>query len=65
MYRNEPAIVTGIVIKDGMLLLPHRQHKKSYETRMAAANADPVDIERMQRRLHGLAAHREYVRRDS
>jgi hypothetical protein len=66
IYREQPATVTGIVIRDGALLLPHRQHLKSHETRtLAATSASAEDGEHCQRRLRGLAVHRERVRQAS
>ena len=61
-YRSEPAIVTGVVVFQGKLLLPYRQHLKAHETRVlwkeAISSEEALGYER---RLSGLISHRRQI----
>ena len=54
--------VTGSLIKDGKTLVPNRQRKKAYETRMALASTeDPEEHIRLTAVLRGLDQQRKQV----
>jgi hypothetical protein len=54
--------VTGVVIKGGLLIIPHRQHKKAYEARMALeAAAELEEIERLNAVMRALRQQRKQV----
>jgi hypothetical protein len=54
--------VTGVLIKDGRLIVPNRQRKKNYEVRMAlAATGDPVEAARLSSVLRGLNQQRAQI----
>ena len=54
--------VTGSLIKNGQLLVPNRQLKKAYETRMAlAAASEPDEVKRLIAILRGLDQQRKQV----
>jgi hypothetical protein len=61
--REAPAIVTGVVVQSGSLLLPHRHHQRSHETRTLMKNSDDAEgAASLERRLQGLMAHRNQVK---
>lgn len=62
VYRAQPAIVTGVVIRDGKLLLPNRQHRKCHDTRQLVSS-DTDNLEEHHRRLAGLMAYRQQIQK--
>jgi hypothetical protein len=58
--------VTGAFIKNGQLLIPNRQHKKAYDTRMALAAATaPDEVARLRAVLRGLNEQRRQVEQNT
>jgi hypothetical protein len=62
VYRGMPAMVTGIVIDGGALMIPHRQHRKIHDVRLAMRAPDGAVSASQRRRLDGLTAYRKQVR---
>jgi len=62
VYRARPALVTGVVVRDGKLLLPNRQHMKCNNER-ELISFDTDSSEEHSRRLTGLMAYREQIRK--
>ena len=61
-YTGTPAEVTGILLEYGKTLVPNRQRKKAYETRLAlAVTEDPVEHARLTALLRGLDQQRKQV----
>jgi hypothetical protein len=61
-YAGGIGEVTGTLLRKGLLLVPNRQRKKAYETRMElGAASDPEEIERLTRSLRGLNLQRLQV----
>ena len=61
-YTRSVGEVTGVVIKNGKTLVPNRQRKKAYETRMALASTeDPAEHARLSAVLGGLDQQRKQV----
>jgi hypothetical protein len=61
-YRGKFAEVTGVIIRDGKLLVPNRQRKKAFDGRMRLAQLDdPAEIDLLARKLRGLDQQRKQV----
>jgi hypothetical protein len=61
-YTRGVGEVTGSLIKNGKLLVPNRQLKKAYDTRIAmAAATDADEMQRLTTVLRGLGQQREQV----
>ena len=54
-FVDRPAEVTGVILKNGKLLAPFRQHQKLNEARIELRTADSIDREAMKSRLAGVA----------
>jgi hypothetical protein len=54
-FVDQPAEVTGVILRDGKLLAPFRQHQKLYDTRAAIRAAEPVERDGLKSRLAGVA----------
>lgn len=54
-FVDQPAEVTGVILKNGKLLAPFRQHQKLRATKVAIQSADPIDKEALISRLAGVA----------
>ena len=50
-----PAEVTGVVLKEGRLVAPFRQHKKMHEAKKAIANASEEERDAVMGRIAGIA----------
>lgn len=53
-FVDQPAEVTGVVLRDGELLAPFRQHKKMHEVRARFAKATDEDRETLLGRVAGI-----------
>jgi hypothetical protein len=60
-YTAGFAEVTGVIIKDGRLIVPHRQRKKANETRNAITEADEAGAAQLCTVLRGLNQQRLQV----
>ncbi len=61
-FTQGVAEVTGTLIKDGRMVVPNRQRKKAYDTRMKlAATTDPAEMAQLMSRLRGLGEQRRQV----
>jgi hypothetical protein len=61
-YTRGPAEVTGILIRDGKLLVPNRQRKKAYDVRAKLAQTeDPTEATKLAAVLRGLDQQRKQV----
>ncbi len=61
-FSSGYAEVTGIVLRGGQRMVPHRQHRKAHEARRALRAATSLEeTERLERRLLGLEAQRRQV----
>lgn len=61
-FTNGRAEVTGVIIRDGKMLLPNRQHKKAHELReLLRATLDSEEKAKLERRLTGLLSQRKQV----
>jgi len=61
-YTGGAGEVTGAMIKEGKLMVPNRQRKKAYDTRMAlAATEDPREAARLVSVLRGLNQQRRQI----
>jgi hypothetical protein len=54
-FVDRPAEVTGVILKDGKLLAPFRQHRKLHDVRNEMRAADPSEREVLKSRLTGVA----------
>lgn len=55
-YRNKPAEITGIIVRNGKLHLPFRQHSAAHQLRRKlAARPTPEEQVEIKNRLHGFA----------
>lgn len=60
--RKSVRAVTGIIIKDGRLKVPNRQHKKMYDTRkQICKEADLVKQKELYQRLEGLDSQAKQI----
>ncbi|PTW49200.1 reverse transcriptase (RNA-dependent DNA polymerase) [Sphingomonas faeni] len=64
-FVDKPAEITGIILKDGQLLAPFRQHRKLKDTRAALRAADPVDRKALKSRLTGVTAQIGQIERQN
>lgn len=63
VYRDRPAIVTGIIVDGQNLLLPHRQHLKAHAARKRMCMTENLlEMEALESSLKGLMGHRRQVR---
>src|SRR5664279_1106357 len=61
-YTGGIGEVTGIVIRDGRLIIPNRQRKKAHEIRLAIDQAaDKTEIAKLANSLRGLNVQRQQV----
>jgi hypothetical protein len=61
-YRRGKAEVTGVIIRDGNIMLPNRQRKKLYDLRRALRAIDnPEDAGILQRQLVGLLMQQRQI----
>jgi hypothetical protein len=61
-YRGNFAEVTGVIIRDGRLLVPNRQRKKAFEARMRLAELhDDHEVDALGRKLQGFDQQRKQV----
>lgn len=61
-FTQGVAEITGTLIKDGRMVVPNRQRKKAYDTRMKlAVAADSVEAAQLASRLRGLSEQRRQV----
>ncbi len=61
-FTQGVAEVTGTLVKDGRMLVPNRQRKKAYDTRiMLAATTDAAEMVQLMSRLRGLSEQRRQV----
>ena len=61
-FTQSTAEVTGTLIKDGCMMVPNRQRKKAYDTRIKlAATTDSIEAAQFASRLRGLSEQRRQV----
>ena len=61
-YTRGVGEVTGALIKDGRMIVPNRQRKKAYDTRMKlAATDDPAEAAKLASSLRGLNEQKKQV----
>lgn len=53
-FVDQPVEITGVVLRDGKLVAPYRQHKKMYETRVMLADAVEDDRQELLGKVAGL-----------
>lgn len=62
-FVDRPAEVTGVILKDGKLLAPFRQHRKLNEARFGLHAADPIEREALKSRLAGVTGQIAQINR--
>jgi hypothetical protein len=61
-YAGRYSEVTGVLMRDGKLVVPNRQLKKAHDVRLKLASAsDPGDMVQLKAVLHGLKEQRKQV----
>jgi hypothetical protein len=61
-YAGKTAEVTGVLIREGKLLVPNRQRKKAYDLRAKLAQTeDPMQVMKLAAVLGGLNQQRKQV----
>jgi hypothetical protein len=64
-YVDRPAEITGVILRNGELVIPNRQHLKLRNARKARREAvTQDDIDASDRRINGLIAQRGQIRRE-
>jgi retron-type reverse transcriptase len=53
-FVDRPAEVTGVILQEGRLAAPFRQHKKMHEARLALSGADEVERQALLGRVAGI-----------
>lgn len=54
-FVDQPAEITGVVLREGQLVAPFRQHKKMHEARALLANADDDNRQALLGKLAGIS----------
>lgn len=63
-FVDVPADITGVILRDGRLLLPNRQHQKRHVAKSSLIDAaDTPQVEATLNRLRGLEAQRRQIER--
>lgn len=62
LYFDRPAEITGVIVREGAICAPKRQHKKLHLAKLALAKANGVERERALSKIAGLSGQLDQIR---